>query len=118
MSATRARACLLLILPSMPVPTAAQRPWRDPVTEALSCDPRSGIVVCSERRARRRDRFRLRLRDQGFDPAGSVESVSRERHSLYEIGDVGTGSCSTVGPGGFTGCMIQQWRRNREQYGH
>jgi hypothetical protein len=47
-----------------------------------------------------------------------MESVSRERNALMEPGArTGTGSCSTVGPGGFTGCMARHFDRQIDQYG-
>jgi hypothetical protein len=73
------------------------------------------IVVCADRDSR--SPYRVPQQREGFDPAGSVQSVSRERHSLYEVGDAGIGSCSPVGPGGITGCMARGWKNKREQYG-
>jgi hypothetical protein len=72
------------------------------------------IVVCARRPERERYRipeaFRegQRLRD-GESWAARAESVEDE-------GDTGIGSCSTVGPGGFTGCweeMMRQYRQDR-----
>ena len=81
------------------------------------CEPAAGsedeIVIC----ARPRESERYRLPRQAWDPNGSVESVSRERHQLYEQGDAGIGSCSTVGPGGWTGCALRAWKAAREQHG-
>ncbi len=70
------------------------------------------IVVCAEARSP----YRLAPSER-FDPAGPADSVSRERHRLYEHGESGTGSCSTVGPGGWTGCMSKRWKDAREQWG-
>ena len=71
------------------------------------------IVVC----ARRSPNERYRLPRQAWNPNGATASVSRERHSLYEQGDSGIGSCSTVGPGGWTGCAHKAWKAAREQHG-
>ena len=73
------------------------------------------IVVCGRREENAR--HRLPPRTEHFDWTGPEQSVSRERHSLYELGDTGIGSCSTVGPGGFTGCLgqlINQARAERQ----
>ena len=52
-----------------------------------------------------------------FDPGGTVESVSRERHRLYEVGESGIGSCSPSGPGGTEGCSFRRFKQMLEQYG-
>lgn len=72
------------------------------------------IVVCGGREGER-SRFELPVLNDRFDPNGEMESVSRERHSLYEVGDTGIHSCSTVGPGGYTGCNFIRWKADREQ---
>ena len=69
------------------------------------------IVVCG----RGEDaRYRLPTPD-GFDPRGLVDSVSRERNRLMDVGASGIQSCSTVGPGGWTGCDVRRWRHAHEQ---
>ena len=119
------RFLLVLLLASeaaaQPVPAGPtdDRPLMPPIvrdcpTEARrALAERGEIVVCGSRDAR--SPYRLPERRQ-FDPAGPAESVSRERHRLYEVGEGGIGSCSTVGPGGWTGCMARGWKRAREQY--
>jgi hypothetical protein len=44
-----------------------------------------------------------------------MESVSRERHKLMEVGDTGIHSCSVVGPGGWTGCDLKVIKRAEQQ---
>lgn len=82
--------------------------------------PRTGepdeITVCGRRD--RNSRYRLPLLQDGFNPDGPVESVARERERLMEGGETGIDSCSTVGPGGWTGCMLQGIERRRQQEGH
>jgi hypothetical protein len=77
--------------------------------------PRPGeeVVVCGRRDER--SPYRLPELQEGFDWRGDVDSVSRERHSLYEMGAFGIGSCSTVGPGGWTGCDFIKWKAEKEQ---
>ena len=78
-----------------------------------SAEGEEEIVIC----ANPREQQRYRLPQQEWNPDGPVQSVSRERHSLYEQGDSGIGSCSAVGPGGWTGCALRAWKAAREQHG-
>ena len=78
--------------------------------ECKSLDP-DEVLVCGNRR---RSPYRLPERKQ-FDPSGDTPSVMRERMAWAEEGDAGTGSCSAVGPGGWTGCMVKGWKRERDQ---
>ena len=63
------------------------------------------ILVCGNR-GERSSPFRLPEEpDNGYDPRGTMESVSEERNAMTEHGArTGPGSCSTVGPGGAYGC--------------
>jgi hypothetical protein len=79
-----------------------------------ACRPnRDDITICGRRNDA--ESYRVPAPD-GFDPSGTVDSVSRERHRLLDVGASGIGSCSTVGPGGWTGCMLNTWREADEQY--
>ena len=75
------------------------------------------IVVCGSR-DRTRSRYRLPEEpDTGFDPRGTMESVSEERNAMTEHGArTGPGSCSTVGPGGAYGCAAAEFRRDVRQH--
>jgi len=109
----------------LPVAAPAGAQGYDPVrVQALTPEcarARGGdeILVCG-RRDEPRSRYRLPVEpDQGFDPGAGVASVSRERSALMGAprGGAGIGSCSTVGPGGYTGCMANDFHRDIEQYG-
>jgi hypothetical protein len=81
--------------------------------------PQAGeeIVVCGEQESDERHRLPL-VRDRRFDPAGDVDSVSRERNRLLGTNAGGTlGSCNNVGPNGMTGCLNQGVWQRREQKG-
>lgn len=72
------------------------------------------IIVCGSRK--RDERFRLPDRSKDpFDPFGETKSVMNERVGWAAEGDAGTQSCSAVGPGGWTGCMVKGWKVERDQ---
>jgi len=83
--------------------------------ECATGAPAEEIVVCGSRE--RNSRFRApKLRD-GFDPKGPVDSVGRERVRLMQGDESGIGSCSNRGPGGMTGCWLQDVKNKRLQNG-
>ena len=76
------------------------------------------ITVCA--RLPDDDRFRIppNLRNNPNDPAS--QAWAGRALELQYVGRTGTESCSTVGPGGFTGClgrMINQARAERRGEG-
>jgi hypothetical protein len=70
------------------------------------------IVVCARRPETERYRIPKELRDQPSDDPASMSWAERAQ-SLEYVGRTGTQSCSTVGPGGFTGCWEQLMRTAR-----
>jgi hypothetical protein len=74
-----------------------------------STDP-AEITVCA--RNRFRNRYQITDPNAPFDVHGNVMSVMGERSRWIEGGEAGPQSCGPVGPGGWTGCLIQQWKRN------
>jgi hypothetical protein len=72
------------------------------------------IVVCQ--RLDEADRFRIpqNLR-QPTGRAQANESWAVRSQDALEAGRTGTGSCSTVGPGGQTGCFVRQATRARAE---
>ena len=67
------------------------------------------IVVCARRPENERYRIPEALRDApSTDPASTAWSVKAE--SMEYVGNTGIQSCSTVGPGGSTGCWAQLMR--------
>jgi hypothetical protein len=70
------------------------------------------IVVCARRPDSERYRIPRELRDEGAnDPEN--ESWAARAESLEYAGRTGIESCSTVGPGGFTGCWAEMMRAAR-----
>lgn len=64
------------------------------------------IVVCVRRGEQERYRIPKELRD--VEPTRDGESWATRVETNLNAGATGTGSCSTVGPGGQTGCFVQR----------
>lgn len=71
------------------------------------------IVICARRPDNERYRIPRALRDQ--TPTRGGTSWAARARSLETVGRTGIQSCSTVGPGGFTGCWEQMMRTAREE---
>jgi len=63
------------------------------------------VVVCARRPEAERYRIPEKLRQSGTRQ--QTEAWANRARVLETVGDTGTNSCSTVGPGGFTGCLVQ-----------
>ncbi|MBV9930755.1 MAG: hypothetical protein JO013_07400 [Alphaproteobacteria bacterium] len=101
------------LLAATPVPAQPPVPAAPTIVPDCTKAGAQDIVVCGRRGER--SPFRLPPQPEGFDPDGPVSSVSRERHRLYEVGDTGIGSCTNVGPGGWTGCDFLRWKDEHHQ---
>ena len=113
------------VLGSIPVPadaqqrTAAARPaekirqvvvyGRDPCPRGRADE----IVICARRPNSERHRIPRAVRDR--TPARGGTSWAARARSLEYVGRTGIQSCSTVGPGGHTGCWEQMMRTAREE---
>jgi hypothetical protein len=71
------------------------------------------IVICARRPNSERYRVPRALRDR--TPARGGTSWAARARSLEYVGRTGIQSCSTVGPGGHTGCWEQMMRTAREE---
>lgn len=69
------------------------------------------IVVCARREEDERYRIPEPLRGTG---QRSEQSWAANARSLETVGRTGIQSCSTVGPGGFTGCWAEMMRQSRD----
>ena len=115
----------LVVLGTMPVPADAQqrtnvtRPaekirqvvvyGRDPCPRGRGDE----IVICARRPNSERYRIPRALRDRTPAPGGT--SWAARARSLEYVGRTGIQSCSTVGPGGHTGCWEEMMRAAREE---
>ena len=97
-------------LAAVPTPAIAQA-GQGTVT-IYGNDPCPAQNICV--RAPESQRYRL---PQSQNPQGTRQqrqSWSRQAQALTTVGNTGTGSCSAVGPGGFTGCLTQEIKENRK----
>ncbi|MGE0179186.1 MAG: hypothetical protein AB7O91_05145 [Sphingomonas sp.] len=112
--------------PGVPAPeaAAAQSARSDeevPVNQVIvygddACPASTDEVINVCARLPEQERFRIppNLRSDPNDPAG--QSWSNRATELSYVGATGTGSCSTTGGSGFTGCfnqIVQQARAER-----
>ena len=104
---------LLAQQPQVPVPGAAQAAAEPRVNQVIvygddpcapSRDP-DEITVCA--RLPESDRFRIPPNLRGNPDAPENQSWAGRATELAYVGRTGTHSCSTAGPGGFTGCLNQ-----------
>lgn len=73
------------------------------------------IVVCSRRPESERYRIPKELRTGG--KFAESESWTKRSAGTLSVGNTGIGSCSAVGPAGFTGCAAQQfsaWKQEKK----
>jgi hypothetical protein len=73
----------------------------------------SQIVVCKH--YPESERYRL---NPSQNPQGTRQqrtSWARKSQVLKTVGATGIGSCSAVGPGGFTGCLTQEIKQARRE---
>ena len=86
----------------------------EPCPRATAADE---VVICGRRPDTERYRIPQELRDQpSDDPENTSWAVRAE--ALEYVGRTGIQSCSTVGPGGASGCwneLVRAWRKERSQ---
>ena len=106
----------------VPAPASAQQErirrlvvyGSDPCPRAANDDE---IVVCARRPETERYRIPKELRDQPDDDPESTSWAVRAE-ALEYVGRTGIQSCSTVGPGGVSGCwneLVRAWRQDRRK---
>ena len=71
------------------------------------------VVVCVRRPETERYRIPENMRTSGTPQERTAWSV--KSRALMNVGNTGINSCSAVGPGGHTGCLVQSIREAREQ---
>jgi len=107
-------AVMAMGLAAVPAPVSAQQVevavfGTDPCPRSTE----SQIVVCKHYPESQRYRLAPSQNPQGTRQ--QRQSWSRQSQALKTVGATGTGSCSAVGPGGFTGCLTQEIKQARRE---
>jgi hypothetical protein len=100
----------------LPVPAAAQSTQAEVVVYGNDPCPRSTesqIVVCNHRPES--ERYRLPKNQQLQGNRQQRQSWAQQSQALSTVGNTGTGSCSAVGPGGHTGCLIKEINQAKQE---
>ena len=102
---------------ALPAPALAQEPTTGEIlvygTDPCPRSTDDAVVIC--RRLPETMRYRLPENMRTSGTPQQRNSWANKSQSLKTVGNTGTGSCSAVGPGGHTGCLIQSIRQAREQ---
>jgi hypothetical protein len=73
----------------------------------------STVYVCTRRPENQRYRIPETLRESGTRQERNA--WANKSHQIMTAGSTGIGSCSPVGPGGHTGCLIQEIKRSKQE---
>jgi hypothetical protein len=74
---------------------------------------RDEIIVCSRHPESERRRIPPEVREEPISPES--ESWSKKAERLETMGRTGINSCSAVGPGAGTGCLLEMIKKAREE---
>jgi hypothetical protein len=101
---------------ALPAPALAQAQSQAEVvvfgTEPCPRSTDSSIVIC--RRLPESLRYRM---PEAYRPTGTFQqrqSWANKARDVANVGATGTGQCSPVGPGGHTGCLMQEIQQARQ----
>lgn len=113
---TLAAAALAGGVSFIPAPAAAQQSTNEITVFGSDPCPRSTdtqIYVCNRRPES--ERYRLPKNQQLQGTRQQRQSWAKKSQALTTVGNTGTQSCSAVGPGGHTGCLIQSIDQARRE---
>ena len=106
-------AALLVAPLALPATVQAQTA-NDRILTIFGNDPCPKDTICV--RAPEAERYRIPKQFRHDGPiAPANQSWAARAQSIDSVGRTGTGSCSAVGAGGWTGCYLQQMRAARAE---
>ena len=100
----------------LPAPATAQQAAGEVVVFGNDPCPRasdSTVYVCTRRPEQ--ERYRLPKNQQLQGTRQERRSWANKARALNSVGKTGTGSCSAVGPGGHTGCLVEEIKQARRE---
>ena len=104
----------LLLAPMAFPATALAQTANDRVLTIFGNDPCPADTICV--RAPESERFRIPKEFRNSGPiAPQNQSWANRAQQIDSVGRSGTGSCSPSGPGGWTGCYLEQMRAARAE---
>jgi hypothetical protein len=107
---------LILALAGLPmlIPAApAQAQRTDRVLTIFGEDKCPEDTICV--RAPERDRYRIPKELRGPSILPENQSWAARSASVLDTGKSGTGSCTAIGSGGWTGCYMEEMRKARAE---
>ena len=96
---------------ALPAPAAAQAGQTTIVIFGNDPCPREYICI----RKGESERYRLPKEQQLQGTRQQRQSWANKAQDLMTVGNTGTGSCSAVGPGGHTGCLIKEINQAKQE---
>jgi hypothetical protein len=100
----------------LPAPAVAQQASGEVVVFGNDPCPRSTdsqVYVCTRRPEQERYRLPKDMQLQGTRQQRN--SWANKSRALNRVGNTGINSCSAVGPGGHTGCLIEEIKQARRE---
>lgn len=94
------------------VPTAAAAQAGQTTITIYGNDPCPRENICI--RAPESQRYRLPKSQNPQGTRQQRQSWARKSKQIMTVGNTGAGTCSPVGPGGYTGCMVQEINQARQ----
>jgi len=102
---------------ALPAPSFAQSTTQSEIvvfgTDPCPRSTESTVYVCNRRPET--ERYRLPKSQQLQGTRQQRQSWANKSQDLMTVGNTGTGSCSAVGPGGHTGCLIKEINQAKQE---